>query len=110
MKIKAKGDYYVIHARRNDSLFKIISKNASPDLKLGLVLLRKGKRYYFDFGEENSDSSRVAIVPFTGNASYLHVKNSRFFVDGKTRIKFEKRFHYRLYSSRNLIGLYYLRG
>jgi hypothetical protein len=109
LKIKTKGDYYVIHAIRNDSLFKIISRKASPEIKLDWVLLRKGKRYCFDFGVEISDSSGVEKVPFTGNASYLHVKSSRYFVDGKNRIKFEKRFHYRIYSSRNLIGLYYLR-
>ena len=69
VKIKTIGDYYVIHARRNDSLFKIISKKASPDFKLGWVLLRKGERYCFDFGGEISDSSGAETVPFTGNLS-----------------------------------------
>ena len=31
LKIQTTGDYYVIHAQRNDSLFKIISKKVSLD-------------------------------------------------------------------------------
>lgn len=109
LKIKTKGDYYVIHAQRNDSLFKIISKIVSLDKKPDLEQLRKGKSYYFDFGRTNHDTTKVETVPLSGSASYLHVKDSRFFNDGKTKIKFEKRFHYRIYMTRNLIGLYYSR-
>lgn len=107
LKIKTQGGVLcVIHAQRNDSLFKIISKIVSLDKKPDLEQLRKGKSYYFDFGRTNHDTTKVEAVPLSGSASYLHVKNSRFFNDGKTKIKFEKRFHYRIYTTRNLIGLY----
>ncbi len=51
LKIKTKGNYYVICAQRNDSLFKIISKMVSIDKKRDSEKLRKGKSYYFDFGK-----------------------------------------------------------
>lgn len=105
LKIKTKEDYYVIHAKRNDSLFKIISKKVSLDKKPNLELLRKGKSYYFDFGKEDNDTTKVKVEPLAGSANYLHVKRSRFW--GDTKIKFTKPFHYRLYTTKNLIGLYY---
>jgi hypothetical protein len=110
LKIKTTGSYYVIHAQRNDSLFKIISKKASLDENANVEQLSKGKRYCFDFGGKNNNPANIEAVPLSGSASYLHVKNSRFFTDGKTRIKFTKRFHYRLYMTKNLIGLYYSPG
>jgi len=109
LKVKTKGDYYIIHAQRNNSLFKIVSKKKSPDTKPNLEQLRKGKSYRFDFSSINNDTAKIGTVPLNGNASYLHVKNSRFFIIDKTRIKFEERFHYRIYVTRNLIGLYYSR-
>lgn len=81
----------------------------SPDMKPDLGQLRKGKSYYFDFGTTTKDTAKVETVPLSGSASYLHVDNSQFFTDGRTRIRFEKRFHYRIYMTRNLIGLYYSR-
>lgn len=103
LKIKEKGDYYVIIAQRNDSLFKIISKKISPDKKPDLECLKKGKSYYFDFGKV--DSTTIESERLVGIANYLHVTKSRFW--GDTKIKFTKRFHYRLYTTKNLIGLYY---
>lgn len=79
LKIKTQGGLLcVIHAQRNDSLFKIISKIVSLDKKPDLEQLRKGKSYYFDFGRTNHDTTKVEAVPLSGSASYLHVKNSRF--------------------------------
>lgn len=105
LKIKETGDYYVIHAQRNDSLFKIVSKKVSLDPKPRLELLRKRKFYYFYFGKEDNETTNVEVEPLVGIANNLHVKRSRFW--GDTKIKFTKRFHYRLYTSKNLIGLYY---
>lgn len=104
LKIKTTGDYYVIHAQRNDSLFKIVSKKVLQDKEPNLELLRKGKSYYFDFSREDDDTTK-AVEPLVGTANYLHVKKSYYW--GDTKIKFTKRFHYRLYITKNLIGLYY---
>lgn len=103
LKIKTKGDYYVIVAQRNDSLFKIISKKVSKEKYPDLELLKKGKCYYFDF--DKNDSTSVKAEPLVGISNYLHVKRSRFW--GDTKIKFTKRFRYRLYTTKNIIGLYY---
>lgn len=102
LKIKTSGDYYVIHAQRNDSLFKIVSKKVEVEEHY-LDVLKEGKYYSFVFGNDNNDTT--GVKPLGGLASYLHVKRSRFW--GDTKIKFTKRFHYRLYTTKNLIGLYY---
>lgn len=108
LKIYTRGDYHVIHAQRNDSLFKIISKKVLPDKKANLEQLKKGKYYYFDFGGEDNDTTKAKIDPLKGVMNYLDVKNNKFFIDGETKIKFTKRFHCRLYKTKNLIGLYYV--
>lgn len=104
VKIKTKGDYYIIHAEKNDSLFKLISKKVliqEPDLEL----LKKGKSYYFDFGNNKAIEE---IEPLIGIANNLDVKEKSIFIDGNTKIRFTKRFHYRLYTTNNLKGLFYV--
>lgn len=107
LKIKTKGEYYVIHAQRNDYLFKIISKKALLDKKPNLELIRKGKYYYFDFEKKDDKATEFGVEPISGIINYLDVTKNNAFVDGKTKIKFTKRFHYRLYTTKNLFGLYY---
>ncbi|MDA3616535.1 hypothetical protein [Polluticaenibacter yanchengensis] len=104
LKIKMSGDYYVIHAKRNDSLFKIVSKKVEVG-ETHFKELKKGGYYNFTFGNKGSDTIKVVGEPLVGHASYLHVIRSRYW--GDTKIKFTKRFHYRLYTTKNLIGLYY---
>jgi hypothetical protein len=104
LKIKTIGDYYVIHAQRNDSLFKIVSKKVEIK-KPRLEVLREGKYYNFSFGNEDNDTTKLEAKPLVGNANYLHVKKSRFW--GDTKIKFTKRFHYLIYTTKDLIGFYY---
>ncbi|GAB2669422.1 hypothetical protein GCM10027036_23650 [Flavihumibacter cheonanensis] len=103
--IQTRGDYYVIRAQRNDSLFKIVSRIVSLDSNSNLELIRKGNKYNFIWGIHDRNTSAI-VEPLVGNASYLHVKKRRYWDDNK--IKFTKRFHYRLYNTRNLIGLYYV--
>lgn len=104
LKIKTSGSYYVIHAQRNDSLFRIVSKKEDLGENC-LEVLKKGRCYSFDFGNSDNDTAKTEVEPLVGNASYLHVKKSRFW--GDTKIKFTKRFHNRLYTTKNLIGLCY---
>lgn len=104
LKIKTSGAYYIIHAQRNDSLFKIVSKKVELEESC-LEVIKKGRYYSFVFGNRDNDTVKVEVEPLVGNASYLHVKRSRFW--GDTKIKFTKRFHYRLYTTKNLIGLCY---
>ena len=103
--IKKRGDYYVIRAQRNDSLFKIVSAIVSLDNYSNLQQIRIGNKYKFTWGFIDKDSSYI-VEPLVGNSSYLHVKKSLYWGDSK--IKFTKRFHNRLYSTRNLFGLYYV--
>lgn len=107
-RIKTKGDYYIIHAQRNDSLFKIISKKVQIDKNPDLEMIVKGKYYYFDFVNPIKESTKDKVEPLSGVANHLDVKNKNMFVDGNTRIRFTKRFHYRLYTTNNLVGLYYI--
>lgn len=107
VKIQRTKDYYLIHARRNDSLFKIISKKTILEKKTNLEKIKIGSYYYFDFNKKSNDDGKSEISPLAGIVNNLDVKNNNTFVDGKTRIKFTKRFHYRLYVTKNLIGLYY---
>ncbi len=108
LKIKTKREYYIIQAKRNDSLFKIFSKKGLPGIMRDLEKIKKGKRYYFDFSREGNDTVKYG-PPLAGLASHLHVKMSRFFMVGNSRFRLRKRFHYRIYGTRNLIGLYYSR-
>lgn len=106
LKIKSKGNYYIVHVQRNDSLFKIISKKVPLNNAQNLQLLKTGRYYYFEFGKGKNEA-KDKVEPLTGVMNNLDIKNDHVFVDGDTRIKFTKRFHYRLYTTKNLIGLYY---
>ncbi len=105
VRIQSKGDYYIIRVQRNDSLFKIVSRVITLDSNSNLELIRKGNKYKFIWGIMDTDTS-ASVEPLVGISNYLHVKKSRYWGDSK--IKFTKRFHYRLYNTRNLIGLYYV--
>lgn len=107
VKIRTKGDYYIIHAEKNDSLFKIISRKVEKN-EPNLELLKRGEYYYFDFGTNNDNIVEEKVEPFSGIANDLDVKNNSTFIDGNTKIKFTKRFHYRLYTTDNLLGLFYV--
>jgi len=106
-RIKTKGDYYIIHANRNDSLFKIISKKVSL-VNPNFEILKKGGYYYFIFGNPNKKVTEEKVEPLTGIVNHLDVKNKPVFIDGNTKIRFTKRFHYKLYFTKNLLGLYYV--
>jgi hypothetical protein len=132
-RIKSKGDYYIIYAKRNDSLFKIISKKVSVSYH-NLELLKKGEYYYFDFKfDEKKKDNKVEPEPEIVNnleikktdySVNFHKKKlseekvepldgrinnkNKYFYDGNTKIRLTKRFHYGLYSTINLIGLYYV--
>lgn len=105
LKIRTNGNFYVINTKRNDSLFKIISKKLPIDSTLNLELLRKGAHYYLVLGIE--DSALANVQPLSGVMNHLDHKKTRFFIEGDTKIKFTNRFRYRLYVTKNLIGLYY---
>ena len=106
-RIKLEGNCYIINLARNDSLFKVISKKESVD-DSNLEVLKKGHYYYFDFHNTNKKSRAENSVTLSSNLNYLDVKNNKFILFGDTKIKLTKRFHYRLYFTRNLIGLYYI--
>jgi hypothetical protein len=106
-RIKSKGDYYIIITTRNDSLFKLISKR-DPFVNPNLEKLKRGGYYHFIFGDPNKKVDEGKVDLLKGNISDLKIKNSRVFIDGSTKIRFTNRFHYRLYFTKNLIGLYYV--
>jgi hypothetical protein len=106
-RIKSKGDYYVINAKKNDSLFKIISKK-TPEIISNLEMLKRGSYYYFDFHNTNKKLTEEKIILLDGALNHLDSKVKPLFVDGKTRIRFTKRFRKQMYTTKNLIGLYYI--
>lgn len=106
LKIKSEKNYYIIHLGKQDSLFKLISKKEPLDLaETSREILTKGKSYYFNF---RSPSDKELVGSLDGIANYRDVKNAGFFVEGKLRVKFTKRFHYRLYTTDDLIGFYHM--
>ena len=107
IRIKSKGDYYIIHAQRKDSLFKIVSGKVPMNNKSNLEILKKGEYYYFDF-RDNESSKKGEVL--SGIANNLDVKNKKVLIEGRTRIRFTKRAHYYLYTTKNLIGIYYVSG
>lgn len=70
-----------------------------------LEQLQKGKSYYLNLG---SNKITEEVEPLMGIANNLHVKDKPIFIDGNTKIRFTKRFHYRLYTTNNLKGLFYV--
>ncbi|MFM2293027.1 MAG: hypothetical protein RIS29_2840 [Bacteroidota bacterium] len=105
--ISSNGDYYIIVVMRNDSLFKIISRK--NDIKLANnERIKKGHSYRFDLNCKNDSCGDKVTKPLCGIANYLDVTNKKEFIDGNTRIKFTKRYHYRIYMTKNLVGLYYV--
>lgn len=105
--ISSNGDYYIIIVMRNDSLFKIISRKNKVKMPEN-ESIKKGSFYYFDLNYQNDSFKDNRIKPLSGVANYFDVTNNKEFIDGNTKIKFTKRFHYRLYMTKNLIGLYYI--
>jgi len=128
-RIRSKGNYYLIYAKRNDSLFKVISKKVSfSNPKLALV--KRGGCYYFDFhfnkkiyenkietenvnyfDKQKTDHyfkmkkiSEKNVEPLKGRVN----KKNNYFIDGNTKIRLTKRTHYGIYKTRNLKGLYYI--
>lgn len=106
-RIKSKGNIYIIIAKRNDSLFKIISLK-SPVTGSNLEQIKVRGYYYFDFDNSNKEISEEKIEPLSGIANYSDVENKSIFIIGDTKIRFTKRFYYRLYMTKNLMGLYYV--
>jgi hypothetical protein len=104
--IKSKDSIYIIIARRNDSLFKIISIKSLT--KSNYEQLKRGGYYNFNFNNSNQKISDEKIKPLSGIANYSDIENKSVFIIGDIKIKFTKRFHYRLYMTKNLIGLYYI--
>jgi hypothetical protein len=112
VKIKSKNDYFIIEATRNDSLFLILSqknidtKQDDKDFK-NLEEIVKGKYHYFKL-----INKKLPPNVLLGTISYLHIKGGKKpfygFVDGKTKIKYKKKYHYKIYETNNLYGLYYV--
>ncbi|MFV0290571.1 MAG: hypothetical protein ACK5IJ_06690 [Mangrovibacterium sp.] len=83
---------------------KILSKKEA-NYPADLDPIKKNHYYYFDF---NYGKVEIGEELLSGNASLLHVKKTRFFTDGNTRVKFKKRFGNKLCTNVNLKGLYYI--
>lgn len=108
VKIERIGETYIIHTERNDSLFKIVS---------GMLLHRIDTKLYdyepLVIGNYYSLNLSV-IVPFSfcavddiSDHSFYHMCTDDW---GKgKKLKPDSKSHYRIYTSINLNGLYYVK-
>lgn len=98
--IKSKKSYYIIHAKRNDSVFKIISRKIS-NTDTNLERIKIGHYYYFDFGYTEDQNDTVIFID-----NYMDMRG--VYYDDNKLIRYRKRFHYKLYETKSLKGLYYI--
>lgn len=96
IEITKKSHYYIIIAQRHDSLFKILSEKVEKKNIAGLERLKKGKYYNLEF-------ERFYETPLILN--YLDINLSR--VKVKKYNREIARFHFRIYHSKYLKGIYY---
>ena len=94
--IQDKGKFYIIYAKRNDSLFKILS---DPKVKANGEKIKVGR--YYDLKLEKffplDSIFGIAIAPNLGIRGFDY--------GGKTIYK-EKKSHNKVYRAKNLKGLY----
>jgi hypothetical protein len=96
LKIKSKKDFYIIQAKRNDSLFKIISLKTSTN-QPNSEQIKKGNDYIFTF--DRPDTLPSSPVPLKSVMNHL---------DSRTiYVKPTQRFHNKIYTTNELFGLYY---
>lgn len=105
-KISLKGNYYNIEATKNDSVFLIISKKVDNFNGDTLAKIKKGKSYSFDFAIADNTCNSDSIQPLKGIMNHLDIHF--VYIDKEIKIKTSKRHHYRVYSTKNLIDLYYV--
>lgn len=94
--IKNKGEFYIIYAKRNDSLFKILS---DLEVKANGEKIKVNHYYKLELKQIFPRDSifGIAIAPNAGIVGFDH--------GGKTIYK-EKRSHNIVYDAKNLNGLY----
>ena len=94
--IKNKGEFYIIYAKRNDSLFKILTdpkvKAIGEKIKVGRYYDLKLKKIF-----PHDSIFGIAIAPNAGIVGFDY---------GETTIYKEKRSHNIVYEAKNLNGLY----
>lgn len=96
--IKERNSYYIIHAKRNDSLFKIISRKIDNSDNSQKTIIKRGKYYLFEFGNKNDKNHPKHL-------NYMDIYSVQ--VSENDFIRLTKRFHYKIYETSNLKGLYY---
>ena len=94
--IKDKGKFYIIYAKRNDSLFKILS---DPKVKANGEKIKVNHNYRLELKKIFPRDSifGIAIAPNAGIVGFDY--------GGKTIYK-EKKSHNTVYRAKNLRGLY----
>ena len=85
--------------------------NCNEQDSLHTIKIKKGECYSFDLVDKKKDSNVLY-----GIRSYLHIKGGKRqksfegLIDGETRIKYRKKYHYKIYETKNLAGLFYING
>jgi len=100
-KIDSINSYYLIYAKKNDSLFKIVSKKATPNNDEKIKI---NKRYSFKL--------HSSLISFYIGKAFVNMKDLHiggFAYDDSTVITREKDLHYELYYADNIIGLYFVK-
>ncbi len=100
-KIDSINNYYLVYAKKNDSLFKIISEKT---VTKSCTIIKEKKYYSFElvsFRDNPPKLNGVSLSPF----NYLEVKC--FMFNDSTEICFERKIH-DFHFTKNLKGLCYI--
>jgi len=109
-KINKKGNYYFIEVKRNDSLFLILSEKPKLEelnyiSQNNLSKIKKGEYYNFIFTTQLKYNNKVTQTLLNRPINYLDIQ---YFTIGKRKFKYRKKYHYKIYSTLNLVGLFYV--
>jgi len=101
-KIKKKGDWYMIYASKEDTLYKIISKKIKNRV-YECEKIKKGNKYKFQLKSEKDFAPTIdgiKISPINFNGCYYYSDNTLICLEPENGI-------WELFTAQNVKGLYF---
>ena len=101
-KIKKKGDWYIIYAVKEDTLYKIISKENKKGVS-DCQRIKKGNKYKFQLKSEKDFAPTIdgiKISPINFNGCYYYSDNTLICLEPENGI-------WELFTEQNVKGLYF---